>query len=82
MANEILIIDKDISHANALGVYLKRKKMNIYTAKNSDEILKLFDRINIKIVLADPSSFHTDFISILKKVKKFHPEVQIIIMAA
>lgn len=80
MANEILIIDKDISHANALGIYLKRKKMYVYTAKSNDEILKLFDRINIKIVLADPICPDNDFTGILKKIKKTHPHVQIIIM--
>ncbi|MFH2045312.1 MAG: ATP-binding protein [Pseudomonadota bacterium] len=81
MANEILIIDKDISHANALGIYLKRKKMHVYTANNSDDILKLFDRVNIKIILADPSCPDNNFVSILKKIKKTHPHVQIIIMA-
>jgi len=81
MANEILIIDKDIRHAGALGIYLKRKKMRVYTAKNSDDILKLFDRINIKIVLADPSCFSKDFVGVLKKIKKTYPEVQIVIMS-
>ena len=81
MANEILIIDKDISHAKALGIYLERKKMNIYSAKNSDQIFKLFDKINIKIVLADPSNFDDKIISILKQIKKTYPEILIIIMS-
>ncbi len=81
MANEILIIDKDISHANALGIYLKRKRMKVYTAKNSNQILKLFNRIGINIVLVDPSRFGNNFISTLKQIKKTHPEIQIIIMA-
>lgn len=82
MANEILLIDKDSSHAEALEIYLERKKMNVYAAKNSDEILKLFDRLNTKMVLADPSCFDYNVINILKQIKKTHPEIQIIIMSA
>ncbi len=81
MANEILIVDKDISHAKALGIYLERKKMNVYSAKNSDQIFKLFDKINIKIVLADPSKSDDKIISILKDIKKTYPEILIIIMS-
>jgi signal transduction histidine kinase/DNA-binding response OmpR family regulator len=81
MANEILLIDKDRSHAKALGVYLERKKMNVHLVKSSDKIMMLLERLKSKIILADPSCFDYNIINILKQIKKNHPDVQIIIMS-
>ncbi len=43
MATEILLIDKDKSHADALGVYLERQQFEVYKAHSPDDALTFFD---------------------------------------
>jgi signal transduction histidine kinase/DNA-binding response OmpR family regulator len=80
VATEILLIDKDKSHADALSVYLGRNQFKVYKADNPDDALSLFDNLNTEIVLADPDLPKTDTVSLLKQLKKSHPGVQLIIM--
>lgn len=82
MSEELLIIDKDKSHADALAVYLERQRMETYMASNSEEVLVLFDNISVDIVLADPGLPDKEIVSLLKRIKTTHPKIQIIIMAS
>jgi len=81
MADEILIIDNDTSHAKALGVYLERKRMEAYMASTCEDVIVLFDNINAGIVLADPGLPDMQMVSLLKQIKATHPKLQIIVMA-
>ena len=54
MSDDILIIDKDVSHAKALCVYLERKRMESHVASTTGEALVLFENISAQVVLADP----------------------------
>ena len=81
MFDEILIIDKDVSHAKALRVYLERKRMESHMAATREEALMLFDNVGAQVVLADPGLPDMEMISFLKQIKSTHPQVQIIIMA-
>ena len=80
MSDEILIIDKDTSHAKALGVYLERKRMEAYLASTCEDVMVLFDNISTEIVLADPGLPDMEMISLLKQIKATHPKLQIIVM--
>ena len=80
MTDEILIIDKDTSHAKALGVYLERKRMEAYMASTCEDAIVLFDNISAEIVLADPGLPDMEMVFLLKRIKATHPKLQIIIM--
>ena len=80
MSDEILIIDKDTSHAKALGVYLERKRMEAYLASTCEDAIVLFDNISAEIVLADPGLPDMEMIFLLKRIKATHPKLQIIVM--
>jgi len=82
MSDGILIIDKDTSHAKALGVYLERKRMEAYLASTCEDVMVLFDNISTEIVLADPGLPDMEIISLLKQIKTTHPKLQIIVMVA
>ena len=41
MAQTILLIDQDISHANALKIYLARKHVEVLVAGTADEVHRL-----------------------------------------
>ena len=53
MAAEILLIDKDKSHADALRVYLERQQLDVYQADSTDDVLMMFDHMSADIVLAE-----------------------------
>jgi len=80
MPDEILIIDKDTSHANALSVYLERKRMGAYMASTCEDAIVLFDNIRSEIVLADPGLPDMEMVSLLRRIKATHPKLQIIVM--
>jgi len=80
MTDEILLIDKDKTHAEALSVFLERKQFSVYIAATFDELLLLFDNLNPKIVLAHPDVKEPETIYLLKQIKKSHPDTQIILM--
>ena len=80
MATEILLIDKDNSHADALGVYLERQQFEVYKAGTPDEAITFFDNLSMDIVLADPGLPDTDTAHLLKQIKGSHPGIQLIIM--
>jgi len=81
MSDEILIIDKDVSHAKALCIYLERKRMESHTASTSEEALLLFDNMGAQVILADPGLPGMGMISFLKRIKSTHSQVQIVVMA-
>ena len=80
MANEILLIDQDKTHAEAISVYLERHRYNVYIAANFDELLMLFDNLSPKIVLAHPDVNEPETVYLLKQIKTSHPDTQIILM--
>ena len=80
MATELLLIDKDKSHADALGVYLERRQFEVYKADSPDEAMTVFDNLSTEIVLADPGLPDTDTVHLLKQIKNSHPGTQLIIM--
>ena len=80
MTTDILLIDEDKSHADALGVYLERQQFDVYKAGSPDEALTFFDNSSTDIVLADPGLPDTDTAHLLKQIKGSHPAIQLIIM--
>jgi signal transduction histidine kinase/DNA-binding response OmpR family regulator len=80
MATEILLIDRDKSHAGALGVYLERQQFEVFKADSPDEAITLFDNLSSEIVLADPGLPDMDTVHLLKQIKSSHPGIQLIIM--
>ena len=82
MATEILLIDKDKTHADALGVYLERQQFDVFKAYSPDEAMTVFDNLSTDIVLADPALPDKDIVQLLKQIKDSHPGIQLIIMCS
>jgi len=81
MADEVLLIDPDKGHADALAVYLKRQRFDVSFADSIDNIQALFDNRIPNILLADSFLPDMGIINLLKQIKKSHPATQIIITA-
>ena len=82
MATEILLIDKDKSHAGALGVYLERQQFDVFKAHSPDEAMTVFDNLSTDIILADPGLPEKGLVHLLKQIKRSHPGIQLIIMCS
>ncbi len=80
MADEIILIDSDKKHAEAISVYLKRLRYKVYIAASFDELLSLLDNLSTKIVLAHPDVKEPETVHLLKQIKSSHPDTQIILM--
>jgi len=81
MTDEILLIDRDKGHADALAVYLKRQRFDVSFADSIDNVQALFDNLIPDILLADSFLPDMGIINLLKQIKKSHPATQIIITA-
>ena len=79
MPNQILIIDKEASHANALKIYLKRQYTEVDIASKFDEILHVLDSYFQGVIIGDPYLFHEKTRAFLKQFKVNHPINQVII---
>ncbi len=81
MADEILLIDPDKGHADALAIYLERQRFDVFFADSIDNTLILLDNLIPGIILADSFLPDMSTIDLLKRIKKSHPSTQIIIIA-
>lgn len=70
MANTILLIDNDRSHASALKIYLARKHVDVLVAATGDEVKRLFEEYPVDIILANPYGLEKGFPEELKQLKK------------
>ncbi|MDA3896634.1 MAG: ATP-binding protein [Desulfobacteraceae bacterium] len=79
MSGIILIIDHDIQLAQALAVYLERKKFDVHLAESAEEALEMIKILNPAIILADPNTPADENFSVLRQIKSLKPHSQLII---
>ena len=82
MADEILLLDTEPSHAEALRFFLERQGFNVLLAASSDELMLLFDNLAPGIMLAAPDTRLSNSSYLLRQIKKTHPMTQIILILA
>jgi len=81
MANNVLLIDKSRSHAEALATFLERQQADVSIASTNDEVLTSIEKMTPEIVIADPYLPDGEIIYILKQVKRAQPLTQIIVIS-
>jgi DNA-binding NtrC family response regulator len=78
----VLIIDDEMSQLKSLSSFLSRRNYNVFTA--SDGVIG-FEYINnnfIDVVLTDFRMPNWDGYTVLKKIKEFNPEIDVVVMTA
>ncbi|MEE4608808.1 MAG: ATP-binding protein [Desulfobacteraceae bacterium] len=80
MADDILLVDRDPTHAEALRFFLERQGFKVFLAATFDELLLLFDNQTPQIMLAAPDTQSPETSYLLKKIKKTHSMTQIILL--
>jgi signal transduction histidine kinase/DNA-binding response OmpR family regulator len=82
MADEILILDHDKGHANALALYLGRQGAHVRTASAGGEALALCGAKAPGILLADPALPGEDGVALLAQIKQSFPDTYIVVITA
>ena len=80
--NVVLIVDDEKSLRRLLKEALAEETLEVYTASDGKEALQLVDELRPDLVLLDLILPDMNGIQVLKKIKKKHQEVLIIIMTA
>ena len=81
MSKQILLIDNDPSHSDALKKYLERRRFGVTLSSASDDFFLQLENFNWDIVICDPFVNHVPMFDYLLTYKKAAPLTQIIVMA-
>lgn len=82
MADELLIIDPDKAHSQALAPFIERRQFDLSMAESMEAAMPFFDALGPHFILiADPQYLEPESIEVLQRYKANHPSTQIIIAA-
>ncbi len=79
---KILVVDDEEDTCLLLSKVLSREGHDVLIAYNGAEALEIFEREEVKLIITDMKMPKMDGISFLKKVRKTHPHIRVIIMTA
>lgn len=77
---KILLIDDEESIRRLLGISLKHKGFEVFTAEDGEKGIEMFRRETPKIVLTDIKMPDVDGLEVLRRVKALDPEAQVIVI--
>ena len=78
----LLIIDDEASQLESLKSFLKRRDYEVLTASNGHEGFNLVQSNLIDVVLTDYRMPNWDGLTVLKNVKEFNPEIDVVVITA
>lgn len=78
--NKILLVDDEEDIRDILGIVLTDMGYRIYSAKDGEEALRIFDRELPSIVLTDIKMPGMDGIELLREIKRRAPETEVIMI--
>lgn len=79
MAKTVLLIEADSSHADALQIYLGRKRAEVHVADTDEEARRLLALRDFDILLGNPYGFGEAFPGEVKRHKLARPLLQVIV---
>lgn len=82
MTNTILIVDDEPVLADAMGDYLGRHGYTVRVKRSGEEALASFDKEPPDIVVLDYRLPRMDGLEVLRRIKKTHPEIEVILLTA
>ncbi len=78
----ILVVDDEQAQLQSLKSFLSKRNFKILTASNGSEALEQVKKNVVDIILTDYRMPETDGLTLLKKVKEFNPEIEVLVMTA
>ncbi|NNG00445.1 MAG: response regulator [Desulfobacteraceae bacterium] len=80
MNNTLLLVDDESGIRKVLSISLRDLGYEVITARSGREALRLFEEKRTDIVLTDIKMPEFDGIELLKKIKKIHPDTEVIML--
>ncbi|MFZ5758184.1 MAG: response regulator [Thermodesulfobacteriota bacterium] len=77
---KLLLIDDEEPIRKVLGLYLRSREYEVFTAADGNEGIEVFQRERPAIVLTDIKMPGMDGIEVLQRIKKLAPETQVIVI--
>ncbi len=81
MGLEILIVDDEVEFAEAFAERLRLRGFTAHIAHSGEQALQIVDQGDAKIMVLDLRMPGMDGLEVLRRVKKTHPEVEVIILS-
>ena len=78
----ILVVDDEESQRKSIETFLRRREYKVLSASNGDEAFKLVEEEVVDLILSDLRMPGTDGLELLKKVKQFNPQIDVVVMTA
>jgi DNA-binding response OmpR family regulator len=81
MGLEILIVDDEVEFADAFAERLRLRGFNTHIAYGGEQALEIVDQGAVKIMVLDLRMPGMGGLEVLRRVKRTHPEVEVIILS-
>jgi len=81
MGLEILIVDDEVEFAEAFAERLQLRGFTAHIAYSGEQALRIVDQGAINIMVLDLKMPGMDGLEVLRRVKKSHPEVEVIMLS-
>ncbi|MGA2732167.1 MAG: response regulator [Syntrophobacteraceae bacterium] len=81
MGLEILIVDDEVEFAEAFAERLRLRGFTAHIANSGEQALGIVDQGAVKVMVLDLKMPGMDGLEVLRRVKKSHPEVEVIILS-
>jgi DNA-binding response OmpR family regulator len=81
MGIEILIVDDEVEFAEAFAERLRLRGFAAHIAHSGEQALRIVDQGAAKVMMLDLKMPGMDGLEVLRRVKKSHPEVEVIILS-
>jgi two-component system, OmpR family, response regulator CpxR len=81
MKLDVLLVDDEKEFVDAFAERLRLRGFNPHIANNGEQALRMVDDGNARIMILDLRMPGIDGLEVLRRVKKKHPETQVIILS-
>jgi DNA-binding response OmpR family regulator len=81
MGIDILIVDDEVDFAETLAERLRLRGFSVYTAHSGEQALQIVEESAVGVMVLDLKMPGIDGLEVLRRVKKNHPEIEVLILS-
>jgi DNA-binding response OmpR family regulator len=81
MGTDILIVDDEVELAETLAERLRLRGFSVSAAFNGEQALQIMEETSVGVMLLDLKMPGIDGMEILRRVRKTHPDIEVIILS-
>jgi DNA-binding response OmpR family regulator len=81
MGVDILIVDDEVEFAETFAERLRLRGFTTYVASSGEQALDVVDDVAVNVIVLDLKMPGMDGLEVLRRLKKSHPEIEVIILS-